>query len=65
MSGLDPTTTEYLGDGAYVQKMAYGALRIFAHDGMRATEEVFLEQHEWEALKRFVKNHNMFGETNE
>jgi hypothetical protein len=43
----------YLGDGLYASFDGY-QIRLYAHDGIRATDEVFLEPTVLAAFERFV-----------
>ena len=45
---------EYLGDGAYVEFDGYG-LRLTAEDGVRVTNQVYLDPSVYAALLRFVE----------
>ena len=49
------TKATYLGDGAYVSE-DNGQLRIYASDGERVTNEVFLEPDAFGELLRFASS---------
>lgn len=45
---------EYLGDGVYIQRDAYGSLILTTENGYWATNTIVLEPEMYGALKRYV-----------
>ena len=52
-SGIDATTV-YLGDGAYIGQNNEGVV-IFAHDGFRRTDVVFIEREDIPCLIKYLQ----------
>lgn len=48
-----PKRPRYLGDGVYVQR-EHGMILLMTHDGVQATNVVYLEPEVWAALEDWV-----------
>lgn len=46
----------YLGDGVYVDVDGYGGMVLTTEDGIRATNEIFLESNVYHALLQWVEH---------
>jgi hypothetical protein len=46
--------THYLGDGAYVRWDQFGVLVLFTTDGVRITNQIFLEPEVLDALQAYL-----------
>lgn len=49
------TTKSYIGDAVYARIDEYGTLVLTTENGIRVTNEIFLEPEVWNELLRFME----------
>lgn len=49
---------KYLGDGAYIERNEWGEICLYAANGIKRTNEVFLSNEMLEEAAKWAKEHN-------